>query len=100
MGREFHGLDTIACGYLSQLDTRLVLYERFDWNTVWQIPGNNSKSNGFSSSIASILWGIDPTGGGSTPSVGSLTTGTNYNWQIQVQDSNGNSTVQQVSYPQ
>ena len=67
-------------------------------NTIWQIPGTNGKSNGFNSSTTSITWGTDPTGGGSTPSVGSLTLGTNYNWQIQVQDSNGNSTVMQVQY--
>jgi hypothetical protein len=67
-------------------------------NTIWQIPGNNSNSNGFSSSTTSITWGTDPTGSGSTPSVGSLTLGTNYNWQIQVQDNNGNSAVTQVQY--
>jgi hypothetical protein len=67
-------------------------------DTIWQIPGSNSKSNGFSSTTTSITWGTDPTGGGSTPSVGSLTLGTNYNWQIQVQDSNGNSAVTQVQY--
>lgn len=65
---------------------------------IWQIPGNNSKSNGFSSSTTSITWGTDPTGGGSTPSVGSLTTGDVYNWSIQVQDSNGNSAQISVWY--
>ncbi len=65
---------------------------------IWDIPGQNSNSNGFSSSITSIPWNTDPTGGGSTPSVGSLTLGTVYQWQIQVQDSNGNSAVQQVQY--
>ena len=65
---------------------------------IWQIPGNNSNSDGFSSSITSITWGTDPTGGGSLPSVGSLTPGTNYVWQIQVRDSDGNSTQTQVSY--
>ena len=53
---------------------------------IWQIPGQNSNSNGFSSSITSIVWGTDPTGGGSTPCVNSLTTGDVYNWTIQVQD--------------
>jgi large repetitive protein len=64
----------------------------------WQIPGNNSKSNGFSSSITSITWGTDPTGGGSTPTVGSLTSGDVYNWSIQVQDSNRNSAQTSVWY--
>jgi hypothetical protein len=35
---------------------------------------------------------------GNLPSVTALTLGTNYNWQIQVQDSNGNSAVTQVQY--
>ncbi len=65
---------------------------------IWQIPGNNSKSNGFASTITSITWGTDPTGGGSTPSVGSLTTGDTYNWSIQVQDSNNNSAQTSVWY--
>jgi hypothetical protein len=68
-------------------------------NTIWQIPGNNSNSNGFASTITSIVWGTDPTGDSSnTPSVGSLTTGTTYTWQIQLQDSNGNQAATQVSY--
>jgi large repetitive protein len=67
-------------------------------NTIWQIPGNNSNSNGFSSSITSITWGTDPTGGGSTPSISSLVSGTTYQWQIQVQDSNGNQATTQVTY--
>ena len=65
--------------------------------TIWQIPGNNSNSNGFSSSITSIAWPTDPTGGGSTPSVGSLTNDV-YNWSIQVQDPNGNQASTQVWY--
>ncbi len=65
---------------------------------IWQIPGNNSKSNGFASTITSITWGTDPTGGGSTPTVGSLTTGDTYNWSIQVQDSNNNSAQTSVWY--
>jgi hypothetical protein len=67
-------------------------------NTIWQIPGTTSNSNGFSSATTSIPWGTDPTGGGSAPSVGSLTLGTTYLWQITVQDSNGNSAATQVQY--
>jgi len=67
-------------------------------NTIWQIPENDSKSNGFSSSITSITWGTDPTGGGSTPSISSLATGTSYQWQIQVEDDNGNEATTQVIY--
>jgi hypothetical protein len=59
-------------------------------NTIWQIPGNNSNSGNFGSSITSITWGTDPTGSNNSPSVGSLTSGTTYNWQLSVQDANGN----------
>jgi hypothetical protein len=67
-------------------------------SNIWDIPGDNSNSNGMSSSITSITWGTDPTGGGSTPSLGSLVLGTTYTWQITVQDSNGNTAVTQVPY--
>ena len=66
--------------------------------TVWQIPGNNSNSNGFPDTVTQIVWGTDPTGDlTNTPDPSVLTSGQQYNWQIQVQDSNGNSTQQQVS---
>ena len=55
---------------------------------IWQIPGNNSKSNGFSNSITTIPWNTDPTGGGSLPSVNPLISGTTYGWSIQIQDNN------------
>jgi hypothetical protein len=67
-------------------------------NTIWQIPGNNSKTNGFSSSITSITWGTDPTGGGSTPVGGSLTSGAQYNWSITIQDTKGNQAQSSVYY--
>lgn len=53
---------------------------------IWQIPGNNSNSSGFSNSITSIPWNTDPTGGGSLPSANPLTSGTTYNWTIQIND--------------
>ena len=68
---------------------------------IWDIPGDNSNANGFTSAqipLAQIPWNSDPTGGGSLPSVGSLSPNTNYSWQIQVQDSNGNSAQTQVQY--
>ena len=67
-------------------------------NTIWQIPGNNSNSNGFSSSITSITWGSDPTNPNNPPNVSSLNGSTNYNWQIQATDINGNSAQVQVSF--
>ena len=66
--------------------------------TIWQIPGNNSKSNGFSSSYTSIPWGTDPTGSGSLPNVSSLNGSTYYSWQIQASDVNGNSAQVQVNF--
>ena len=78
---------------------------------IWQIPGNNSKTNGFTvaedevnpfngtATNGSLPWGDDPTGGGSTPT-GSLdgTGATTYNWSIQVQDLNGNEATTSVWY--
>ena len=73
------------------------------YNTIWQIPGNNSNSNGFSNSVTSITWNADPLGGNNLPSPNylcssALCAATNYTWQIQTQDSNGNSAQAQVSY--
>ncbi len=71
------------------------------WNgpQIWSVPGNNSKSNGFSSSVPSITFGTDPTDAtNDLPSGQTLTNGTTYNWSIQAQDSNGNSAQTQVFY--
>ena len=63
---------------------------------IWQIPGQDSSSNGFTyaqtetgDATGQITWGVDPTGGGSMPT-GSLNPEYDYIWQITVQDSNGN----------
>jgi hypothetical protein len=70
--------------------------------TIWQIPDNNSNFNGFTSAQvpmpAGITWGTDPIESGNPPSVGSLTSNDNYQWQIQVQDSYGNSAQATVYY--
>lgn len=66
-------------------------------NELWQIP-NHDSGGGFPSTITSITWGTDPTGENNPPSVSTLTDGQNYNWQIQVQDANGNNAQMQVSY--
>ena len=62
-------------------------------NSVWQIPGNNSQANGFTSAQITppLAWGVDPTDSTNLPSPSTLTDGTSYNWQIQTQDVNGNS---------
>jgi hypothetical protein len=72
--------------------------------TIWQIPGNNSNSNGFSISQipmpAGLAWDTagDSEDGNSLANIPSLTLGTNYTWQIQVSDSNGNQAVTMVGY--
>ena len=67
-------------------------------NTIWIVPSQYANLNGFPSTITQIVWGTDPTDPSSTPTVSSLTTGTQYQWQIQVQDVNGNSATSQVYY--
>ncbi len=70
--------------------------------TIWQIPGNNSKSNGFTNTQipGTLTWGVDPTDSTNTPTVNSLTIDSNtiYNWSIKSQDSNGNSAQNSVWY--
>ena len=69
--------------------------------TIWQIPSNNSKSNGFPSSTSPLIhWGTDPTNPNpaNPPNVSSLNGGTNYSWQIQASDVNGNSAQVQVNF--
>lgn len=60
---------------------------------IWQIPGNNSNSNGFSNTQITppLMWGVDPTNSGNTPSLSTLGAGSSYSWSIQSQDANGNS---------
>jgi hypothetical protein len=68
-------------------------------NTIWQIPASDTNSNGFSNSITQIVWNTDPTGNSyNKPTVTALTPGTTYTWQIQAQDSNGNSTQTQMYF--
>jgi hypothetical protein len=67
-------------------------------NQIWQIPGNNSNSNGFASSITSITWNVDPTNSGDLPSVSSLNGNSTYYWQITTNDTNGDSAQVQVTF--
>jgi hypothetical protein len=66
---------------------------------IWQIPSQNSNSNGFTNTQipGSLTWGVDPTDSSNLPT-NSLTPGTQYNWQIQTQDANGNSATNNVWY--
>jgi hypothetical protein len=66
--------------------------------TTWQIPPDDSSSNGFASSITSITWNQDPTNTGDLPSPSTLTTGTTYNWSVQAEDANGNTAQAQTSF--
>jgi hypothetical protein len=78
-----------ASSYVYQFD----LWDS-NWNQIWRVPRDGS----FSSAITSIVWGVDPTDGSNTPSVGSLSVGTTYQWSIRVSDANGNSATKQGSY--
>jgi hypothetical protein len=70
-----------------------------NYNTIWKIPAEHSNSNGFPSSVAPIItWGVDPTRGGSTPSVPSLNANSTYTWQITAYDSNQNQATTEVSF--
>jgi hypothetical protein len=69
-----------------------------NYSTVWQIPGNHSNSNGFSSSILGLTWNVDPTNSNDLPSVPSLNSLTTYQWSIQATDLYGNSAQMQASF--
>ena len=62
---------------------------------IWEVPGD---ANGLPYTTTSLVWGVDPTDSGNTPSVSSLTLGTNYSWAIQVIDTYGNVAETQASY--
>jgi hypothetical protein len=73
---------------------------------IWQIPSNNSKSNGITNSVVSIPWitsGNDVLGDSNLPSVNNvpisaLTLGTQYNWTFETIDSNNNYLQTTVNY--
>jgi hypothetical protein len=62
---------------------------------LWQIPSDNGN---LYSSTTSVVWGTDPLASGNTPSVSTLTDGTNYSWSIFVYDIYGNQAITQVNY--
>jgi hypothetical protein len=68
-------------------------------STIWKIPADNSNSNGFSNSILTLTWNVDPTGNhDDLPSVPSLNSLTTYQWSIQATDLYGNSAQMQQSF--
>ncbi len=80
-----------ACSsYLYQFSLQVV-----NGSQIWQVPGN---ANGLPYSTTSLTWAVDPTSAGNTPSVGSLTAGTNYSWSIYVTDTDNNQAITQVNY--
>jgi hypothetical protein len=63
-------------------------------SNLWQIPGNNSNSNGFPSSLVSLDWGVDPTDASNDLASGVVLTDlAMYSWEIQAQDGNGNQAI-------
>jgi len=60
-------------------------------NVQWNDSGN--QGNGLPSGTTSVLFNAD-----GSANVSSLPTSTNYNWYVQVQDSNGNSSTENTSY--
>jgi len=68
-------------------------------NVVWQIPGANSNSNGLSSSITSLNWGIDPTDPNNDLTPGfALTSQTVYSWDLSARDIYGNQALSSVAF--
>lgn len=61
----------------------------------WSIPGNGWGT--FSSSIDSVTWGVDPTGGNDLPTF-SLSSGGSYEWDVRAVDSDNNASEVEVGY--
>ena len=85
-----------AASYLYQFS----LWGQNSNGMIWQIPGNNSNSNGIPSTISSLKWNVDPIQGdnnNSLPTELSLPNST-YTWQIQASDVNSNSSMVQANF--
>lgn len=68
-------------------------------NVVWQIPGQNSSSNGLPSSITTLGWGIDPTDANNDLTPGfTLTDQSVYSWDLNAQDGYGNQALSSVAF--
>ena len=70
-------------------------------NTVWSVPSQQSNFSGFTyaqDTTGTLVWGTDPIPGDNSTPTGNLNTSTQYTWQIQVQDSNGNQAQAQTWY--
>jgi len=71
-----------------------------DNGNIWNIPSNNSNSNGFTNTQITppLVWNQDPTNSGNTASPSILSSGSSYSWQVESQDSNGNSAVASANF--
>lgn len=96
---------TFSWNYPASASSYTYRFQLFDnnGNLIWQIPGQNSQSNGFTSSQipsasggSGIVWPTDPTDGSNAPTVTTLTSGTQYNWSIETTDSNGNTATRMI----
>lgn len=67
---------------------------------IWNIPGMMSGSPGFTSAQVpgAIAWGVDPTDSTNLPNPSTLSTGTNYSWQILGTDEYGNTIASETSF--
>ena len=81
-----------VCGPCSGYLYTFTLQTTSGSNQIWEVPGN---ANGLPYTTTSLAWGIDPTSSGNTPSVGSLTLATDYTWDVNVVDVNGNQATTQ-----
>jgi hypothetical protein len=79
--------ETDAGSYFYQL---YIADSAYGWNPVWAIPNVYSASNPFTSSVASIPWGADPTDPNNTPWVSTLVDGNVYWYQLTAYDTFGN----------
>jgi hypothetical protein len=65
-------------------------------NTIWQVPSNNSNSNGLTSSTTSLTWDVDPTDSTNKSTETTLNPSNTYSWSIEAKDSNGNQATTQT----
>ena len=68
--------------------------------TIWQIPGQNSNSNGFANTDipSALTWGVGPTNSSNMPSPSSLSDGGNYQWSVRSTDGFGNTASAQMNF--
>ena len=63
----------------------------------WNDNGGNN-SNGIAAGTTSVLFNADGSAQANGSSISNLPTGTNYQWYVGVQDSNGNTSQESTTY--